>query len=326
VTDDASLPAFRERWPWRGGDLQTIRNLIRQPAVDFGADTRTLTFPMADGTGDILNGVLHEGKDRAKPLVVLIHGLTGCFDSEYIRASAGWWLSCGFSALRVNLRAAGSVNAQCREQYFAGRTQDLRELFAGLKAQLPGREFIAIGYSLGGNMLLKYLGEEGQGAVPIAAASISAPLDLSATSARFERRRNIVYRHYLLRRMREMTLKLRDLDPAHATTVRRARTVYQFDDTYIASRYGFGDAPTYYAKNSAAPFLQAIRIPTLVIHAGNDPWIPIAPYRNVDWTANAHLTPALARGGGHVGFHGQGGRTAWHDRCAGAFLANLGLK
>ena len=306
--------------------MQTIRNLIFGPCADFSAvATRTLTFPMADGSGDILNGVLHEPAGGAKPLVVLIHGLTGCFDSEYIRASAVYWLSQGFPALRVNLRAAGPVNAQCREQYYAGRTQDLRELFASLRAEFPGREIVAVGYSLGGNMLLKYLGEDGAAAVPRAAASISAPLDLAATSVRFERRRNFIYNHYLLRRMREMTLALRDLDPAHAAAVRRARSVYEYDDIYIAPRYGFGDAPAYYAKNSAAPLLAAIRVPTLVIHADNDPWIPMSPYREVDWSANPHLTPALTRGGGHVGFHGRGTRTAWHDRAAGRFFERNGL-
>ena len=316
------LPAFRERWPWRGGDLQTIRNVLRPPQVDFSqVSTRTLTFPMADGTGDILNGELHEPAQTSKPLVVLIHGLTGCFDSDYIRASAAYWLGQGYPALRVNLRAAGPINAQCREQYFAGRTQDLRELFAALKAQFPAQDIVAVGYSLGGNMLLKYLGEEGETAVPVAAVSVSAALDLAATSARFERRRNAIYNYYLLRRMRAMSLLLRDFEPGYADAVRRARSVYQFDDTYIAPRYGFGAAPNYYAKNSAAPFLPAIRVPTLIIHADNDPWIPIAPYREVDWAGNPHLTPALTRGGGHVGFHEKRHRAAWHDRRAGDFVA-----
>lgn len=279
---------------------------------------------MADGTGDILNGELHGPTGPGKPLVVLIHGLTGCFDSEYIRASAAWWLDLGYPVLRVNLRAAGPINRLCQEQYFAGRTEDLRALFAALKAEMPASDIVAIGYSLGGNMLLKYLGEEGERAVPVAAVSVSAPIDLAATSAHFERRRNGVYKHYLLRRMRAMSLMLRDLTPEYAAAVTAARSVYEFDDSYIAPRYGFGDAPTYYARNSAAPYLGSIRMPTLVIHADNDPWIPIEPYRRINWSANQSLTPSLCRGGGHVGFHGRDSLRAWHDRAAGAFLAGLG--
>jgi predicted alpha/beta-fold hydrolase len=318
------LPNFTERSPWRGGDLQTIRNVLRRPKVDFsGVDTHTLTFPLADGTGDLLNGELQGSSRSGKPLVVLIHGLTGCFDSEYVRASAAWWLDLGYPVIRVNLRAAGPINRLCREQYFAGRTEDLRALFAALKAEMPASDIVAVGYSLGGNMLLKYLGEEGDGAVPAAAVSVSAPIDLAATSAHFERRRNGIYKYYLLRRMRKMSLALRDLSPAHAAAIAATRSVYEFDDTYIAPRYGFGDAPTYYARNSAAPYLGSIRVPTLVIHADNDPWIPIEPYRRIDWTTNRCLTPFLSRGGGHVGFHGKGSRQAWHDRAAGAFLTAL---
>ena len=320
------LPDFRERWPWRGGDLQTVRNILLPPRVRFdGAATRTLIFPMDDGTGDILNGALHEPLEGSAPLIVLIHGLTGCFDSEYIRVSARYWLGRGHPVLRVNLRAAGPINDLCREQYYAGRTQDLVALFAALKDAAPHREIIAIGFSLGGNVLLKYLGEAGEDAVPAAGVSVSAPLDLAATSDHFERPRNFVYRHYLVRRMRAMTLALKDLAPDHAAAVHRVRTVRQFDDAYIAPRYGFGDADTYYTKNSAAPFLPAIRKPTLVVHSDNDPWIPVAPYRRVPWAENPMLTPALMRGGGHVGFHGRGTRIPWHDRATAVFLAAQGL-
>ena len=110
MTDPAAgLPGFRERWPWRGGDLQTVRNILTPPRVRLDdVATRTLTFPMDDGTGDILNGELHEPEETGRPLVVLIHGLTGCFDSEYIRVSARFWLGRGHPVLRVNLRAAGT--------------------------------------------------------------------------------------------------------------------------------------------------------------------------------------------------------------------------
>lgn len=313
-------PTFRPRLPWVTGDLQTLRNTFRPPRINFGSfATESLSFPMDDGTEDVLTGELHRpatgtGGETPRSLVVLIHGLTGCFDSDYVRASALAMLQAGFPVLRLNLRAAGPINSLCREQYFAGRTRDLKKVFEPLRAAAPDRALLAVGYSLGGNMLLKYMGEEGAAALVDRAASVSAPIDLAATARRILERRNFVYHRYLLKRMKAMSRVLRGgLTPSWEAAVNRSRDVYEYDDIYIAPRYGFEDAEDYYRKCSAGSFLPAVRKPTLVVHAADDPWIPIDAYRAVDWSANPALTPLLPDGGGHVGFHSKGSRTTWHD-------------
>lgn len=304
---------FRPRWPWRGADLQTLRNFAVRPAPSFAdAPPQERWFPMADGTGDRLHGWLHESPGQAgAPLAVVVHGLTGCAESFHVLVSARHLLDAGYAVLRLNLRAAGPTVGLCREQYLAGRSEDLREVFAQLGRARP---LVCIGYSLGANMLLKYLGEEGAASPLAAAVAVSPPVDLAATSVTFHRRRNWIYRRYLLRRMVHDAFNMRERpSPSEAEALRRVKSVYAFDHEYIAPRYGFRSADHYYAEHAALGFLDAIRTPTLIVHADDDPWIPARTLRGIDWRVNPSLFPALTKAGGHVGFHGRGNRVPWHD-------------
>ena len=317
------VPPFRPRAPWWGADLQTVRNAVHRPRPSLaGFRSERLRLPMAEGMGDVLVASLsHPKAPAARPLVVLIHGLTGCEDSAYMRASARFWLKRGHAVLRLNLRGAGPSRPTCRDQYHAGRTEDLRRALALLDPALLAPGLVLMGYSLGANMLLKYLGEEGTEAPCRAAISVSAPIDLAATSVAFHRPRNRVYLHYLLSRMKAESLATGAmLNIQERARIRAARSVREFDDHFVAPRNGFADADDYYARCMALPFLAAIRVPTLVVHALDDPWIPGDAYTGYDWRGNPTLTPLLPAEGGHVGFHAADSRVPWHDRAAGAFV------
>ena len=313
---------FRQRLPWIGPDLQTLRNTIANtsgrlvpPSGDNGAPLR-LNLPTRDGSGDTLVAVADfPGPAAVRPPVVLVHGLTGCEGSAYMIATAAALLDRGYPVVRLNLRGAGPSRPLCRGQYHAGRTEDLEDALQGLADRLPVPPQAVVGYSLGGNMLLKYLGEAGQGAPIRAAVSVSAPIDLAATAAQMMRPRNRIYQYWLLARMRrESTASAADLTPEQKRAAWSARTVYDFDDHFVAPRNGFGTADRYYRACSAKPALMGIEIPTLVIHSLDDPWIPGAMYRDVAWSRNPMLTPQLTGAGGHVGFHDRLGPPAWHDR------------
>ena len=319
-------PPFRARAPWLGGDLQTIRNTLFN-RLGLGVDlepwpAERLSLAMEDGTGDALMAMLHRPSSGADgPLAVLAHGLTGCEDSAYLRNSAHSLLRAGFPVLRLNLRGAGPSRLACRREYHAGRSEDLRAALARLPADAMAGGVVAIGYSLGANMLLKYLGEEGAGAGMRAAVAISAPIDLKSAQLRIMAPRNRVYHRYMLDRMKIECTEGRDgVSEEERAAVLAADSVYAFDDVFVARRNGFGTADGYYSACSAERFLPAIRVPTLVIHAHDDPWIPVDAYLRHDWSANPCLTPLLPESGGHVGFHGRGDRRAWHDRCALAFF------
>lgn len=311
----AEFPQFRPRPPWLGPDLQTVRNFIVRPRPDFSPWPATsLDLPMRDGAGDVLCAEWHRNASGL-PLVVLVHGLTGCADSYYLMVTARNLLEAGYSVLRLNLRGAGATRATCRERYHAGRTQDLRDALAALPGPASERGILAVGYSLGANLLLKFLGGEGGGAI-IAAAAISAPIELRAASLAMMRRRNRAYQSYLLRRMKAEAFGPRtEYEPKRSRAIASARTVYGYDDTVVAPLNGFDGAEDYYARCSSRRSLDDIATPTLVIHALDDPWIPSDDYARYDWRRNRRLTALLPPHGGHVGFHGLGGSAPWHDRC-----------
>ena len=195
------LPPFRPRFPWWGGDLQTIANRLRGVSTSLAPHTsERLRFALADGTGDTLLASLDRpAAPRAgAPLAILIHGLTGSAGSLYILSMARLLLDRGGPVLRLNLRGAGPSRPLCSQHYYAGRSQDFRALLPLLPEELTRRWRRGVGYSLGGAMLLKYLGEEGTASPLAAAATVSAPIDLAVTCRHMMRLRNRLYHRYIL--------------------------------------------------------------------------------------------------------------------------------
>src|SRR5262245_48259949 len=193
-----------------------------------------------------------------------------------------------------------------------------------MDGRLASQGILLVAYSLGGNMLLKFLGEQGRRAPVLGAVSVSAPIDLKATQLRFMQRRNRRYHDFLLMRMKEeITAPGSDLPAERRSILPEIRTIFDFDNRLVAPGNGFADADDYYARCAARSFLKDVKVPTLVIHAQNDPWIPPDAYLSFDWSSNPKLISLLPRGGGHVGFHGLGSDVCWHDRCIAEFLRRL---
>ncbi len=318
------ISPFRARPPWWGGDLQTLRNLLnlkRQPLPDGPGQRVHLRLAGEDRLAASLHGMDHIGK---RPLVVLLHGLTGCEDSSYIRASTLHFQGLGYPVLRLNLRGAGPSRESSQGFYHAGLSADLRQALHYLASEsrsLGSAGFLLVGYSLGGNLVLKYLAEgEGIGGVH-AAATVSAPIDLKVAQEALMRRRNWAYHRYFLDRLRRDSLAPSlGLNPADRNRVRQLRSVYEFDDQITAPYHGFDGAEDYYARASAKPLLAEIKIPSMLISAADDPLIPIDSYRSIDWRQYRLLVACQPAGGGHVGFHAVGNKTAWHNRRIAAFF------
>jgi hypothetical protein len=321
------MPPFRARRPWWGPDLQTLRNALRGPRADAERlDATRLELPLADGSGDALVGTLQGAEHgSARPLAVLVHGLSGNDQSAYMRASAHALLEAGFPVLRLNLRGAGPSRPLCKLQYHAGRSTDLRDALRGLPEELTENGIVAAGYSLGANMLLKFLAEYADGFPILAACSVSAPIDLSAASQRFLDPRNLFYHTMLLRSMKREAFEDGSVLTANEReAIAAVGSILDFDERFVAPRNGYADAAAYYADNMARRFMAQIETPTLVIHARDDPWIPAGAYTSFDWSQNPNLRALLPAGGGHVGFHGAGSTTPWHDRCMLRFFDAVG--
>jgi predicted alpha/beta-fold hydrolase len=323
--DSLDLPPFRPRFPWWGPDLQTLSVLLQSPGSDLTPHaSERVCFPMADRSGDILLGMLDRpGEPMAnRPLVLLIHGLTGCEASVYILSAARHLLDLGYTVLRLNVRGAGPSRAYCGEHHHVGRTADFRRVLWQLPEDLTRDGVMAIGYSGGGTMLLKYLGEEGSFSPLRAAATICAPIDLLRNARHMEKPRNWLYHSYLLNDMKAEALgEGARLSGEEREVIRAARRVFDFDERFISPRHGFKGAEDYYGLCSPLHFMPEIRIPTLVVAACDDPWIPIEHYRSFRWSDNAWLLPVLPSTGGHVGFHGDAGNRPWANVAIERFLA-----
>ena len=321
---DLKLPPFTQRFPWWGGDLQTIATaLIDAPSSLAPGTSERLRFVLNDG--DTMLAMLDRPAtpQAGRPLVLLIHGVPGSEDSPYMRRMSGYLLGEGYRVLRLNMRGAGPSRTTCGGQYSAGSSRDLAELIGLLPEDLTAAGVVAVGYSVGGAILLKYLGEEGSRTPLCAAASISAPIDLLGTVRSLMRFRNLLYHRHVFGAVKREALapgaKLTSVERANIET---SQTLWQYDDLFTGPRHGFSGAEDYYFRSSAVNYLPGIRIPTLVLASLDDPWVPGGVYSGHHWGSNKSLSlmPVLTPRGGHVGFHGVGGFKPWSDLAVMKFL------
>lgn len=323
------LPDFEQRFPWVGGDLQTLRDAVMRALHRLPMDlaphsSERQSFALRDGSEDVLLGMLDTPltPQSGRPLVLLIHGAPGSEDSAYMLSMSRYMLDRGHRVLRINQRGAGPSRQTCRRQYSAGSSADLGLLFDVMPDELKRDGMVAVGYSVGGAVLLKYLGEVGRNTPLKAAASVSAPIDLRGTGWQLMRLRNALYQRFVvLNPMRkEAMAAIAELTAEERTSLENARTILEYDDGFTAARNGKASALEYYAQCSAIDFLPDIRVPTLCLAAQDDPWVPGSAYVGCNWGANEYLSPLVVRHGGHVGFHGKGDLQPWRDLAVAEFL------
>ena len=322
------MKPFTQRFPWWGGDLQTLATaLIDVPSSLAPGTSERIRIPLKDG--DTMLAMLDRpaaAQPAGKPLVLLIHGVPGSEAAPYMLRMSGYLLDKGYPVLRLNLRGAGPSRATCGGQYSAASSRDLAELIGLLPPDLTAAGLVAVGYSVGGAILLKYLGEEGTQTPLRAAASVSAPIDLRGTCFNLLRLRNFLYHRYVFTAVkREALADGAVLTADERRNIEASRTLHEFDDVFTAPRNGFSGADDYYFQSSAVNFLATIRIPTLVLASLDDPWVPGGAYAGHHWGSNtsASLRPVLTARGGHVGFHGTDGYKPWSDLAVMQFLDEL---
>ena len=316
-------PGFAPRFPWLGGDLQTLRYYFFPARADLSPwPGRRLSFPLQDTGGDTLLAELHRpARAAGRPLVLLVHGLTGCEGSSYMLETARFFLAAGYPVMRLNLRGAGPSRDTCRGSYCAGSGGDVGAVLAALDAEDAGRGVALVGFSLGGAIVMDFLARRAQAVRPICAVTVSAPLALGAAVRRMMRPRNVLYHRWLLARMKAaVSTGAARVSGRERAAVLDARTIREFDDAFTAPRNGFADADDYYARCSVQGVLDRVETPTLLLQARNDPWIPSAPYEDVGRSARPHMAVALTEDGGHVGFHGRRSPTPWYNTVIHAYL------
>jgi hypothetical protein len=250
--------------------------------------------------------------------LLVLHGLEGTIRSHYLRGLLSLAQQRGWSADALIFRTCNGQTTRARRLYHSGETSDLDFVVQRIVRAHPGQPLAMVGFSLGGNVLLKWLGEQGQ-STPTevkAAAAVSVPFDLERGSRFIERGFARVYTRHFLRTLRaKARVKLaRDPGLFDASALERARTLFEFDDVVTAPVHGFQDASDYYRRSSSLRYLKCIRRPTLLLSAFDDPFLPPEVLREVEDIARAtpHLTAEFHQRGGHVGFIS--GRAPWAPR------------
>ena len=242
-------------------------------------------------------------------MLVLLHGLEGTVRSKYAQGFMHLARARGWATTMLIFRTCDGLIPSVPRLYHSGETTDIDYVIRRLVAERPGRSIIVAGVSLGGNVLLKWLGEQGN-AVPVelrGAAAISAPFDLAAGSRFLEQGFSRVYvRHFvrLLKGKALATLERHPLLPVDRDRLLASRTFWDFDDVFTGPVHGFAGAEDYYSRSSSIHFLQNIQVPTLLYSAVNDPFLPPVVLERVRVLArsNEALTVDFTSKGGHVGW------------------------
>ena len=263
-------------------------------------------WELADG--DFLDVDRLDGPTPDAPLVIVCHGLEGSSQAPYVIGVVQAARALGLAALAINYRGCSGEPNRLPRFYHSGETTDLGLVVDRLAAERPGRPMGLIGFSLGANVITKYLGERGAAAAAEirAAAAVSAPFDLAACSASIDARGlpALIYRERFLRTLRPKALEKARRFPGlvDAARVRRARMLREYDEAVTAPIHGFASADDYYARSSSGPHVPAVRRPLLVISAEDDPFIPgsTVPVRAL--ADNPFITARVSKTGGHIGF------------------------
>lgn len=303
-----------------GGHLQTVFPALfrRLPHVT----TRRERLELSDG-----DFVDLDWAEQGRPqLAILSHGLEADTRTDYIQGMAAALIHHGWDVLAWNFRGCGGDPNRLLRMYHSGATEDLHEVISHALARHPAEAVDLVGFSLGGNLILKYLGERPAALPPRLhrAAAFSVPCDLSCSSRQLALRSNRIYMERFLRKMRAK-VRAKDLmfpGQLELAGLRRIRSFQEFDDRYTAPLHGFRDAADYWARNSCRQFLPAIRLPTLLVNARNDPFLGPGCYPSEEAAASMCFHFETPAAGGHVGFSPlRGAGEYWSETRAIGFLA-----
>lgn len=242
------------------------------------------------------------------PALLLLHGLEGSSSAHYMCGIADKAYAAGFHVVRLNQRNCGGTESLSRGLYHSGLTADPLFVLRHLAEELGIREAVVAGYSLGGNLTLKLAGDAGDAPPPLlrAACAVSPTMDLALCVDALERRGNTLYQWNFLRNLRGRMRRKAALFPDLYDLRKLAGvwTVRRFDDVFTAPMSGFGTASRYYEEACSYRVIDRIRVPTLIVSARNDPFVPPEQFERPEVTGNPHVHVVLTEDGGHCGFVG----------------------
>lgn len=315
-----SWPDFRPHRLFRTGHLQTLAGAFW--GGDRGLHLPSVRYEVPLPDSDTL--ILHEDTPvkwmPEQPAVLLVHGVGGSHQSSYMVRVAHELVSAGIRAYRLDLRGCGAGRNLAKLPYHAGRSDDVAEVLRFLQLLNPQSPLGAVGFSLGGNIILKLLGEMGTdaGALVQVAAAINPPIDLHASTSQIQSSARGWYDRYFARTLYRHVRTSRQWSPTSplALSGSAPRSLAIFDDLFTAPLSGFSSADEYYHASSARNVTSQIAIPTLLLTAADDPVVPVEMFRRVKFSES--VTLQIAESGGHLGYIASTGgpdpTRRWMDR------------
>ena len=317
-------PAFA-----RNPHFQTIATHLMQKVPGYmprvlGLVYETAVVPTLDGNGDQLLLHVHRFHDHDQPAVLLVHGLEGSADSHYIVKMTDKLLAAGFHVVRMNLRSCGAGRTLARTAYNCGLTIDVEAALKFMQEHVS-RAIALVGFSLGSNLTVKYMGEDrserdqqiiARKGKPIRTrirdriaevfCAISIPLDLYASCEYLDSDNCRIYRDAFMADFKKKVESGKfDQIAGAREEIKNVKTWFDFDHYYTAPSTGFRSSVDYYASYSSRNFVSRIDIPGLMLHARDDPLIHPGAWEETDWSGYKHLTAEITEHGGHLGWLGQ---------------------
>lgn len=289
---------FKPGWWLSNPHLQTIWQTFFRRHPDIVTQRERLVLP--DGDFIDLDWAGYEGG----PIVLVLHGIAGNIDSAYAKGILRAIADRNWCGIFMHFRGCSGEPNRLPRWYHSGETADLQTVIDELRKRYPKKQIAAIGFSMGGNVLLKWLGETGNNNPLIGAVAVSVPYELEKAADHINKGIFRIYQWWLLREIRELLikksnhLKTTELKVEEITTI---NSFWDFDNKVTAPLHGFENAHDYYQKSSARQYLEKVAIPTLLLHSSDD------PFMTQDVIANAtelspYITLELSDSGGHVGF------------------------
>ncbi len=300
--------SFVPRRGLRGGHLQTLAGNFLPRTDNLPAAEQRL-FQVEEDV-QVLCHCHWQPDRRGRLTVILVHGLEGSSDSQYVIGTGNKAWDRGWNIVRMNIRNCGGTEMLGPTLYHSGLSGDIRRVVEALLREDELEYVGLVGYSMGGNQVVKCVGEWGSDAPEevVAAAGVSPACDLSISADAIHRKQNRIYEWKFLFGLRARMLRKAALFPERydrkelAAALRRVRSIRDFDELITAQYMGFEGADDYYSKASASRVVDRIAVPTLIIHSQDDPFIIMSPETEAKFAANPHITYLRTEHGGHCAF------------------------
>ncbi len=328
----AWLRAFEpHRW-FSNGHIQTIvGNFWPRPPFSLVTEAEEVEVDPADGSRVLCHSHWHPESVRAERLTaILVHGLEGSSNSRYMQGIAARAWAAGMNVVRMNMRNCGGSDALTPTLYHSGLSADVGAVIEHFIAKFGLRRVALVGYSMGGNLVLKLAGESAGRLPLLAVATVCPAVDLAAGADALHEPANRVYEMHFLRRLMQRYHRKAALFPAIYQTagIGPVRSIREFDDKIVARYCGFRDASDYYYRAASARVIDRIAVPTVVLTAQDDPFIRLFPETRARLLANRHIAFVEPSHGGHCAFLGRGAGddVHWAEAAVVRYLADIAAR